>query len=104
MVDASTIHGKYEEISLQYPAATAVQWKEGCLTFSQLNEASNQLAHWLIDRGVQPGDVVGVLLPREGFLIVSLLAIMKAGGSYLAINSSDQIDAETQYCLTVSPG
>jgi amino acid adenylation domain-containing protein len=53
------------------------------LTYRELNERANQLAHFLKRRGVGPEVLVGVCQERSIELVVSLLAILKAGGAYV---------------------
>jgi tyrocidine synthetase III len=56
------------------------------LTFKQLNEKTNRLARLLRDRGVGTGSVVGIMMIRSLDVIIGLLAIMKAGGTYVPID------------------
>jgi len=64
--------------------------KEPCggmyLTYRELNEKSNQLAHILIEKGVEHDTIVGIMAERSLEMIVGLLAILKAGGAYMPIN------------------
>ncbi len=55
------------------------------LTYRELNEKSNQLAHLLWIRGVRPGSIVGMMVERSIEMIVGILAILKVGGAYLPI-------------------
>lgn len=57
------------------------------LSYKHLNKRSSQLARLLIDKGVKPGDITGILLNRSVEMIVVLMAILKAGGVYLPIDS-----------------
>ncbi len=62
-------------------------WQNQMLTYRQLDERSNQLAHYLIDTaGLQPGQLVGLLADRSMNTLVGLLAIHKAGGAYVPID------------------
>src|SRR6185312_13812791 len=56
------------------------------LTYSQLNQKANQLAHYLQKMGVGPDILVGLCLPRSLDMIIGLLAILKAGGAYVPLD------------------
>ncbi|MCU0287650.1 MAG: amino acid adenylation domain-containing protein, partial [Acidobacteria bacterium] len=56
------------------------------ITYLQLNEQSNQLAGLLIEKGVLPGNIVGIILERSIELITGIIGILKAGGAYLPID------------------
>src|SRR6185436_4776171 len=55
------------------------------LTFAQLNERVNQLAHCLRAKGVQRGSIVGLMVERSFAMTIGILAIIKAGGAYLPL-------------------
>ena len=79
-------HELFAEQSRRTPDAIAVTYDNRHLTFRQLDERSNQLAHYLISLGVTPDAPVALLLPRSLDLLVSLLAILKAGAAYLPLD------------------
>jgi len=65
------------------------------LTYEQLNEKVNQLAHLLRAEGVRPGTIVALMVERSFAMIIGVLAIVKAGGAYLPLspdNPPDRID------------
>ena len=64
----------------------AVQADDGELTYAQLDARSNQLAHYVIEQGVNAGNRVGICLDRKTDLLVGLLAIWKAGGAYVPLD------------------
>ena len=68
------------------PNAVAIDTGQQRLTYAELNERANRMAHWLISRGVSPEDRVVVLLPRSTDLVAALLAVWKAGGCYVPVD------------------
>ncbi|MGZ3118337.1 amino acid adenylation domain-containing protein [Streptomyces sp. H62] len=68
------------------PDAEALLFEETTLTYAELDERSNRLARLLAEYGVGPERFVAVALPRSVELIVSLLAVLKAGGAYLPLD------------------
>jgi amino acid adenylation domain-containing protein len=79
----SCIHELFEQQVERTPGATAVVQGETSFTYAQLNSLANQLAHKLIERGVQPDTPVALCSERRPHLVVALLAILKAGGAYV---------------------
>ncbi|MFE9453859.1 amino acid adenylation domain-containing protein [Streptomyces sp. NPDC006739] len=68
------------------PDVLAVIGEDESLTYRELETRANRLAHWLVDRGVRLESVVAVCLPRSVDLVVALLAVQKAGGTYVPID------------------
>lgn len=68
------------------PEARALIAGERTLTYRELDEQSNRLAHRLQALGVGPDTLVGVGMERSATLVVSLLAILKAGGAYVPLD------------------
>ncbi|MEU0229116.1 amino acid adenylation domain-containing protein [Streptomyces sp. NPDC006284] len=68
------------------PDAEALLFEETTLTYAELDERSNRLTRLLAEYGVGPERFVAVALPRSVELIVSLLAVLKAGGAYLPLD------------------
>jgi glyine---[glycyl-carrier protein] ligase len=83
---ATTLPQLFEEQVARTPDAAAVTFGEQHLTYTELNTRANQLAHHLIDHGVGPEQLVGLALPRSVELVVSLLAVLKAGAAYLPLD------------------
>ncbi|NJN10675.1 MAG: amino acid adenylation domain-containing protein, partial [Richelia sp. RM1_1_1] len=80
------IHQQFEARVVETPNAVAVVSTEQYLTYKQLNQRSNQLAHHLKSLGVKPEVLVGVCIERSLEMIVALLAILKAGGAYVPLD------------------
>ena len=68
------------------PGATAVVWGAQRLSYRELNERANQVAHYLRRRGVGPDTLVGVSLHRTPLMVVGLLGVWKAGGAYVPLD------------------
>jgi amino acid adenylation domain-containing protein len=68
--------------------ALAVVYEDQHLTYRQLNEQANQLAHYLIEQGVRPGSRVALCAERSVSMLVGLLGILKAGGAYVPLHPS----------------
>lgn len=68
------------------PDAVALLYDGRHLTYRELNQSANRLAHHLTALGIRPGMVVGLCLPRSLDFGIGLLAIVKAGGVYLPLD------------------
>ncbi|WP_229898781.1 non-ribosomal peptide synthetase [Streptomyces hiroshimensis] len=83
---AGTLPGRYEEQARRTPDAPAVADTRRTLSYRELDEAANRLARLLLNRGVRPGDLVALALPRCTDLVVAMLGTLKAGAGYLPID------------------
>jgi amino acid adenylation domain-containing protein/non-ribosomal peptide synthase protein (TIGR01720 family) len=73
-------------------SAIALRSPHENLTYGELNQRANQLAHRLIRGGVKPESVVAILMERSVDMIVSTLAVVKAGGAYLPLHPAYPLD------------
>ena len=80
------VHELFEEQVERTPDAVAVQFEERHLTYRELNNRSNQVAHYLRNFGIGPEVLVGLCLDRSLELIVSLFGVLKAGGAYVPVD------------------
>ena len=80
------IHRLFEAQVAKTPDAVAVQFDCQSLTYRELNDRANQLAHYLHSFGVKPDGIVGVYLERSLDAIVGILGVLKAGGAYLPLD------------------
>ncbi|HEY4423383.1 MAG TPA: amino acid adenylation domain-containing protein [Pyrinomonadaceae bacterium] len=80
-----SIHQLFEEQAQLTPADVAVVCDTTRLTFAELNARANQLAQYLRQRGVGPEVRVAICVERSVEMIVGLLAILKAGGTYVPL-------------------
>ncbi|HKW30178.1 MAG TPA: amino acid adenylation domain-containing protein, partial [Verrucomicrobiae bacterium] len=81
-------HQLFEEQAARTPEALAVADGAGQLTYGELNERADQLAHRLRELAVGPEVCVGVCLDRSVAMVVGKLAIWKAGGAYVPLDPS----------------
>lgn len=82
------VHQRFEAQVERTPDAVAVVLADQQLTYRQLNQQSNQLAHGLQQLGVGPDVLVGIYVERSIEMIVGLLAVLKAGGAYVPLDPS----------------
>ena len=80
------VHQLFEEQAARTPEAVALVYEEQELTYRQLNERANQLAHHLQRLGVGPEVLVGLCMDRSIEMVVGLLGILKAGGAYVPLD------------------
>jgi amino acid adenylation domain-containing protein/non-ribosomal peptide synthase protein (TIGR01720 family) len=80
------IHQLFEEWVEQTPDAVAVVFENQQLTYRELNDRANQVAHHLQNLGVKPDVLVGICVERSIEMIVGLLGILKAGGAYVPLD------------------
>lgn len=82
----ATVHQLIEVQVDRTPDAIAVASGKRSVTYHQLDNAANKLAASLIARGVAPGTLVGLHLPRSIEMVVAVLGIHKAGGAYVPLD------------------
>lgn len=82
------LHHLIEEQVSKTPKQIALRYHQQSLSYLELNKKVNRLAHFLIDQQVKVGDVVGVCLERSCELVIAILAVLKAGGAYMPLDSS----------------
>ncbi|HEU4964844.1 MAG TPA: amino acid adenylation domain-containing protein [Bacilli bacterium] len=83
---APCIHHRFEQSVAAYPDRIALSYEQEQLTYRELNERANRLAHHLQQQGVGAESLVGVCLDRSLDMIVALLAVLKAGGAYVPLD------------------
>ncbi|MGE5342598.1 MAG: amino acid adenylation domain-containing protein [Candidatus Omnitrophota bacterium] len=84
--DSKTIPELFEDRVAIHPDNIAVIYRDTQLTYNQLNKRANQLARALRKKGVNPGDGIQIMVDRSIELVIGVLAILKAGGTYLPID------------------
>ncbi|MFD9729917.1 amino acid adenylation domain-containing protein, partial [Streptomyces sp. NPDC059072] len=107
---AVTLPEAFEAQVARTPEATALIGAGVSLTYAELDERANRLAHVLIGRGVGPEDRVGVLMERSVDQIVVLLGVTKAGAAYVPVDPNYPAEriaftlADADPALVVSTG
>ncbi len=102
------IHELFEAQAQRTPEAVAVMFERQHLSYRELNQRANQLAHHLRGMGVGPDTLVGICVERSLEMVIGLLGILKAGGAYVPLDPaypSDRLalmldDAEPAVVLT----
>lgn len=80
------IHTMFERQAERTPDAVALVFEGESLTYRELNQRANQLAHFLIDKGVGPDVRVGICMDRSLEMLVAIYGVLKAGGVYVPID------------------
>lgn len=82
------IHELFDAQVEKTPGAMSVVFEDRQLTYRELSDRANQLAHYLQKLGVGPEVLVGICLERSVEMIVAMLGILKAGGAYLPLDTT----------------
>jgi amino acid adenylation domain-containing protein/non-ribosomal peptide synthase protein (TIGR01720 family) len=85
----TTVPELFAATAARHSTAVAVVSDDSSLTYAQLDEAANRLAALLRRHGVRTDARVAVAVPRSVDLVVALLAVLKAGGAYLALDPAN---------------
>ncbi|EPY11369.1 amino acid adenylation domain-containing protein [Paenibacillus sp. cl6col] len=92
--NGEVVHQAFEKQADRTPDATAIIYKGIKYSYREINEKANALARMLRQKGVHEESFVPILMERSQTLIISMLGVLKAGGSYIPIDSeytSDRI-------------
>ncbi|AIL12648.1 hypothetical protein IM40_02505 [Candidatus Paracaedimonas acanthamoebae] len=82
----------FEDQVSKYPHRNCLRFNGRTLTYSQLNERSNQLAHYLITKRANKGKLIAISLESSIELIIAMIAVMKTGAAYVPIDPSYPLD------------
>jgi amino acid adenylation domain-containing protein len=80
------IHELFEDQVERIPDAIAVVYEEEGISYREMNRSSNQLAHYLVELGVKPDNLVGIGIERSLKMVIGILSILKAGGGYIPLD------------------
>src|SRR5215213_3040701 len=84
MSGSANLCGYLDRSAAAFPARTAVVDPSGsALTYQELQDQANRIAGWLVERGIKPGDRVGLIAPKSASVVAALFGIMKAGAAYV---------------------
>jgi arthrofactin-type cyclic lipopeptide synthetase B len=98
-----TIHGLVESRAISQPDDSAVVQDGQILTYAELNQRANSLAHELIRLGVKPHDRVALCLRRSPDRLVGLLAVLKAGAAYVPVDPAYPLERITYLLQDSAP-
>lgn len=102
------VHTLFEEQAKQTPDKTALVACDKILSYKNLNEQANCVAHTLIEKGIRKNDIVAFALSRKSYAVATILGILKAGAAFLPIDPNypaDRIrymleDSGVKECIT----
>ena len=80
------VHEFLEKTTKRFPDKTALIFQDQRLTYKQINEKANQLAHALLDAGLKKGDRVSILLDNSSEAVISIFGVLKAGGVFSTLS------------------
>ncbi|PIA89264.1 Nonribosomal peptide synthetase 3 [Cercospora beticola] len=87
------LHARFEAHATKTPDAVAIDWNGADqVTYSELDDRANQLAHHLIEQGCRVGDRIPLLLEKSIDTIVAILGVMKAGAAYVPLNPENPVE------------
>jgi len=98
---AQTLVSLFESAVDAHGDATALVFKDQTVSYRELDERANQLAHWLRVEGVRPDDAVALLFERSLHMVFAMYGVMKAGGAYLPLDP-DNPDARLREILSTA--
>ncbi len=81
-----TISILFEEQVQKTPNNIAIVFENQELTYKELNEKANCLAHYLRKKGINRNDIIGIMVNRSLEMIIAILAVLKSGGAYIPID------------------
>ncbi|WP_442603414.1 amino acid adenylation domain-containing protein [Paenibacillus sp. KN14-4R] len=90
-----SVHELFEEQVERTPDHIAIVFEDKELTYRELNSKANQVARTLRNEGIDENKIVGILISRSAELLIGILGVLKAGGTYLPIDTqypSDRIE------------
>jgi len=99
----------YHEAVLKFGDSTCTICDSEAFSYRQIDDFSNRFASYLLDKGLQKGDRVGISLPNSTSFVIAYYGILKAGGVVMALNPAyripeiDRLSAESEIKFLVLP-
>jgi amino acid adenylation domain-containing protein len=91
-IDYQSVHRLFEKQAEKTPNAIAIIYKDEQLTYQELNQRANQLAHYLQFLGIKLEDKIGVCIERSSLMAIAILGILKAGGAYVPLDPAYPVE------------
>ena len=95
------VHQLFEEQVARTPDKVAVIACDKTITYAELNEQANRIAHSLIEKGIGVGDIIAFKLSRRSYLLSTMLGILKSGAAYMPVDP-DYPQERIEYMLSDS--
>ena len=86
--ETKTVLEMFEEQAQKTPETIAIIFEDNKITYKELDEKSNRLAHYLREKNIDKNEIVSIKLNRSIELIISIIAVLKSGASYILIDPS----------------
>ena len=86
---SQSVHQLFQQQVRRNSNAVAIACGEEQLSYSELNQKANQLAHYLRKKGVTSQSLIGLCIERSPEMVIAVLAILKAGGAYVPLDISN---------------
>ena len=94
----STLHEQFSQGASSTPNKTCVRFDDIELTYAQVDKRSNQIAAYLIEKGIGEGDLVGICVNRSAEMLVQLFGILKTGAGYVPLDPDYPTDRLQYMC------
>eukprot|EP00833_Pecoramyces_ruminatium_P009660 jgi/Orpsp1_1/1183692/evm.model.c7180000086304.1 len=85
-------HEEFSKMAKEYPERIAIVFNEDKITYKELDEMSNSLAHYLRSEGIKRNDIIPIICDRSPYYIIGILGISKAGGAFLPVDKNLPIE------------
>jgi non-ribosomal peptide synthetase component F len=95
-----SVHEAFERITELHPTITAAKFGDKSISYQQLDEAANRLAHHLISSGLEPRQRVCLVVQRSIDMLIGIFAILKAGCQYVPIDGGVTSEQALKHIFT----